>query len=126
MTVNRIRIRVKDTDKKIVIPIAQDFDEGLGREQQLRLWDKDQIQDNINPILDFETIRFSPATQAPDMQIFYSLLFATQTTPTGNAAMYSNDYSWAGIYYPDIVKRKNVFNKSFLSLIFILILLLQN
>ena len=28
-------------------------------------------------------------------------------------AMYSNDYSWAGIYYPDIDKRRDVFNKSF-------------
>ena len=113
MTANRIRIRVKDTDKKIVVPIAQDFDEGLGREQQLRLWDFDQIEDNINPILDFETMRFSPATIAPDNDIFYSLLFSTSNQPTGNASDYSNDYSWAGIYYPDIVKRKNVFNKSF-------------
>lgn len=113
MTVNRYKIRVQDNDKKIIVPIAQDFDEGLGREQQLRLWDKDQIEDNINPILDFETIRFSPATQLPNNEIFYSLLFATQNTPTGNAAMYSNDYSWVGIYYPDVVKRKNIFNKSF-------------
>ena len=60
MTVNKIRIRVNDKDKRVVLPIAQDFDEGLGREQQLRLWDLDQIEDNINPILDFETIRFSP------------------------------------------------------------------
>ena len=113
MTVNKIRIRVNDKDKRVVLPIAQDFDEGLGREQQLRLWDLDQIEDNINPILDFETIRFSPTTLAPNNDIFYSLLFATQTTPNGNASMYSNDYSWAGIYYPDIVKRKNIFNKSF-------------
>ena len=113
MTVNKIRIKTKDSDKRVVIPIAQDFDEVLGKEQQLVLCDRDQIERHTNPILDFETMRFSPATLLPDNKIYYSLLFATQNTPTGNAAMYSNDYSWAGIYYPDIDKRRDVFNKSF-------------
>jgi hypothetical protein len=113
MTVNRIRIKTFDKNKRVVIPIAQDFDESLGKEQQLKLWDRDQIENNINPILDFETMRFSPVTVLPNNEIFYSLLFSQVNTPTGNVADYSEDYSWTGIYYQDISQRKQIFIKSF-------------
>ena len=113
MTVNRIRIKTFNKDKRVVIPIAQDFDESLGKEQQLKLWDVNQIENNINPILDFETIRFSPNTLLPNNEIFYSLLFSKVPAPTGNPTDYSDDYSWTGIYHPDISQRKQEFTKSF-------------
>jgi hypothetical protein len=113
MTVNKIRIRATTGDTNIVIPIATTFDESMGKSDALNLWDLDQVQNNINPILDFETERFSPRTIGPNFKIFYSLLFATQPQPTGTLSDYSPDYTYVGITYPDIKDRKNNFIKSF-------------
>ena len=118
MTVNKIIMRTITGDTNIVVPIGNTFDESMGKSDALTLWDLDQVQNNINPILDFETERFSPKTIGPDFHIFYSMLFATLPTPSGNVADYEPDYSYVGITYPNIKDRKNLL-KVFLNLIFI-------
>ena len=106
-------MRTLTGDTNIVVPIGNTFDESMGKSDALNLWDLDQVQNNINPILDFETERFSPKTIGPDFHIFYSMLFATLPTPSGNVADYEPYYSYVGITYPNIKDRKNKFIKSF-------------
>ena len=55
MTVNKITMRTLTGDTNIVVPIGNTFDESMGKSDALNLWDLDQVQNNINPILDFET-----------------------------------------------------------------------
>ena len=71
MTVNRIKIRRKDVDKKVNIPIATDFDESLGREQLVALYERSEMQDNINIIQDFETTRYKPDKSTSTLIIEY-------------------------------------------------------
>jgi len=113
MSVNKFRIRVSGEDKQIVLPISTDFDESLGREQGIKMYERTEIQDNINPIQDFETTRYSPNTQNPNKRIYYDMFFTNLTIPNGSENGYSNDYSVVGITYPDVKTRKQSFTKSF-------------
>lgn len=113
MSVNKFRIRVGNLDKQIVIPISTDFDESLGREQGIKMYERTEIQDNINPVQDFETTRYSPNTQNPNKRIYYDMYFTNLSEPNGNENGYSNDYSVVGISYPDVKNRKQTFTKSF-------------
>ena len=84
MTVNRIRIKRNDGDKKVTIPIATDFDESLGREQLVALYERSEMQDNVNIIQDFETTRYKPDNLInPNNRIYYQIGFMTQAQPTG-------------------------------------------
>ena len=113
MTVNRLRILRSDTDKKVTLPIANDFDESLGREQLIKLYERSEMQDAVNIIQDFETTRYSPDTDNLDKHIIYDMQFSLVSTPTGNSLDYIPDYSVVGISHPDIVDRKKNFTKSF-------------
>lgn len=113
MTVNRVRILRSDTDKKVTLPIANDFDESLGREQLIKLYERSEMQDSVNIIQDFETTRYSPDTDNVDKHIIYDMEFSLVSTPTGNSLDYIPDYSVVGISHPDIVDRKGNFTKSF-------------
>ena len=113
MTVNRFKIRKSDLDKGVTVPFAMDFDESLGREQLIELWERSEMQDNVNIIQDFETSRYSPDTQLPDKHIFYDMQFATISEPTGDPNDYLPDYAVVGISHPDVVDRKNNVLKSF-------------
>ena len=110
MTVNRIKIRRKDVDKKVTIPIATDFDESLGREQLVALYERSEMQDNINIIQDFETTRYKPANlQNPNNRIYYAIGFMTQDQPTGLISDYVPDYTTVGITHMDVNRRKSNF-----------------
>ena len=74
MTVNRVRILRSDTDKKVTLPIANDFDESLGREQLIKLYERSEMQDSVNIVQDFETTRYSPDTDNVDKHIVYDNL----------------------------------------------------
>jgi len=113
MTVNRIKIKRGDGDKKVTIPIATDFDETLGREQLIKLYERSEMQDNINIIQDFETTRYKPITEDDNDRIYYQIGFATQDPPTGNVASYVPQYSTVGITNLDVNRRKSSFTKSF-------------
>ena len=113
MTVNRIKIKRGDGDKKVTIPIATDFDETLGREQLIKLYERSEMQDNINIIQDFETTRYKPITDHPENRIYYQIGFATADPPTGNIIDYVPHYSTVGITNLDVNRRKSSFTKSF-------------
>ena len=113
MTVNSFKIKIDGTDKEVTVPFATDFDESLGREQHIELYEKAEMQDNVNIIKDFETTRYSPDTTDSDKHIFYSMQFMTEANPTGDSNDYLPDYSVVGISHPDIVERKSNFIKSF-------------
>ena len=61
--------------KKVTLPIANDFDESLGREQLIKLYERSEMQDSINIIQDFETTRYSPDTDNVDKHIVYDMEF---------------------------------------------------
>ena len=67
MTVNNFKIKIDGKDKEVTIPFATDFDDSLGREQYIELYEKAEMQDNVNIIQDFETTRYSPETIHPDI-----------------------------------------------------------
>ena len=122
MTVNRIKIKRGDGDKKVTIPIATDFDETLGREQLISLYERSEMQDNINIIQDFETTRYRPETDTPALvaistgnngRIYYNIGFATEDPPTGNLLDYVPQYSTVGITNLDVNRMKSSFTKSF-------------
>jgi hypothetical protein len=113
MTVNRVRILRSDTDKKVTLPIANDFDESLGREQLIKLYERSEMQDSVNIVQDFETTRYSPDTDNVDKHIVYDMGFSLVSTPTGSSSDYIPDYSVVGITHPDIVDRKSNFTRSF-------------
>jgi len=56
--VNKFRFIVKQNDTEINIPIKTDFD-NLGREDLVREYENEVLEQIINPIEDFETTRFS-------------------------------------------------------------------
>ena len=113
MTVNKIRIKTGDKDRSILLPFATDFDESLGREQSIKLWERTELQDNINIVQDFETTRYSPDTDLPNKHIFYDIQFSEVTTPTGDPNNYKPAYQLVGITNPDIKTRNDNFIKSF-------------
>ena len=115
MTVNRIKILQKDRDKKITIPISNDFDESLGREQLVSLYERSEMQDNINIIQDFETTRYRPITDDPNNRIYYQMGFqiTPNNIPTGSFADYVPDYAAVGITHLDINRRNSNYTKSF-------------
>tara|TARA_Y100000310_G_C20688781_1_gene820848 strand:- start:2596 stop:3543 length:948 start_codon:yes stop_codon:yes gene_type:complete len=113
MTVNRIKIKRGDGDKQITIPIANDFDESLGKEQLISLYERSEMQDNINIIQDFETTRYKPITDHPQGRIYYQMGFALQYPPTGVISDYIPQYSTVGITNLDVNRRKSSFTKSF-------------
>ena len=55
---NKFRFIVKQNDTEINIPIKTDFD-NVGREDLVREYENDVLEQIINPIEDFETTRFS-------------------------------------------------------------------
>jgi len=114
MTANRIRIKIEDGDKKINLPLATDFDESLGREQLVSLYERSEMQDNINIIQDFETTRYKPAKlQNPNNRIYYQISFSSEDQPSGSILDYFPDYALVGISHLDINRRKSNFTKSF-------------
>jgi hypothetical protein len=115
MTVNRIKILQKDRDKKITIPISNDFDESLGREQLVSLYERSEMQDNINIIQDFETTRYRPITDDPNNRIYYQMGFqiTPNNIPTGSFADYVPDYAAVGISHMDVNRRKSNYTRSF-------------
>ena len=112
MTVNRIKIKTGGGDKMVTIPFATDFDESLGREQLINLYERAEMQDHVNITQDFETSRYSPDTTHIDKHIFYDIQFNSGGA-TGNAVDYMPDYFLVGITHKDVVERKENFIKSF-------------
>jgi|TARA_R110000744_G_scaffold114465_1_gene214074 hypothetical protein len=115
MTVNRIQIKRGDGDKKITIPISNDFDESLGREQLISLYERSEMQDNINITQDFETTRYKPITDNINNRIYYQMGFqlTPNNQPTGDIADYVPDYAAVGITHMDVNRRKSNYTKSF-------------
>ena len=121
MTANRIQIRRGEGDKKITIPIANGFDESLGREELISLYERSEMQDNINIIQDFETTRYTPITPPqdpitnPNNRIYYQMGFqlTPNNQPTGSITDYVPDYAAVGITHLDINRRKSNYTKSF-------------
>ena len=114
MTVNRIKILRKDleqNDKRIVVPFATDFDE-VGRNQLVQLYEDSEMQDAINYIQDFETVRYSheeTLNNADNSHIFYDMNFIT----TIGGLDYTNSYSAMDISNQDVRDAQNSFTKSF-------------
>ena len=109
MTVNRIQIKASLGDKNITIPISQNFDE-VGREQLLEIYDEVELQDNINPIIDYETTRYSHLFP-PDNKIYYKFQFRDYNTET-----YNDDFTLLGYTQKELAKKSSAVNKSFFKL----------
>ena len=118
MTANRIQIKASLNDESIVVPIGQIFAEA-GREQLINLYEKTELQDNINLILDYETTRYAHSGVIPvppppvfqDYTSYYEFYFQS-------AGTMMNSFIPQGFSNPELAKNKKSFTRSFFKLDF--------
>ena len=112
MTANRIQIKASLNDEKIVIPIGQTFEEA-GREKLISSWEETELQDNINPILDYETTRYAhsgvvPALSPQDYSAYYEFYFISGGTFPTVPSFYPQNFTNV-----ELSKNKKSFTRSF-------------
>jgi len=105
--VNKFRFTVKQTDTEIDLPIEIKFD-GLGREDLVRQYENDVLEEIINPIEDFEVTRYSHNEWLDDNQNektsttysfhFFNRQISVENTTAANNGMWVSDYNY--IYPP--------------------------
>ena len=126
MSSNYYRYKIDGPPKTayINIPIQITFD-NLGREDGIKEFEEEVIEDIINPISDFETTRFAHATwgTASETNINYDFYFynggSSQTiAATTNANNWAIDYEAAGFLDKEIYYFANSFKGSFFKLDF--------
>ena len=118
MSVNKIKIRINDLDDKnfIKIPIDMEFSSVDQYDVVNRDFINVETEKSINPIVDYEKVRFSPLNNNGDVieDLFINLEFLDD-----NGTMLSNtSYGNIGFNDDDIRFRKNKFLNSFLRLSF--------
>lgn len=114
MTVNRIKIKINNKEKCVVVPIATDFDEE-DREELVKIWERVEIQNAINLIQDFETTSYAHQTyQDSNLNPQRRLLMEFKFFDISGA--YSDDFSNVGITWPEIYRRQQIFTKSFFKM----------
>jgi hypothetical protein len=88
-------IRRQLTDQNLVINTEQDFQTDLGWESNLMLFEEEVLKDIINPVDNFETVRYihSPYTSSGVTQtdIWFYFYFI------GSGGTYIQDYQVVGI-----------------------------
>lgn len=113
MFVNKIKIRLDSlsgkTESYINIPLVQDIDL-VGKSELIEdVFVKNETEKSINPIIDYDLVRFVPTTSNNEVlsKIRYVLDFSGNTT-----------YGSIGFSDDDIKFERNVFTNSFLNLNF--------
>jgi hypothetical protein len=97
--VNKYRIIQSDLDREIIIPVKIEFDL-TGQEDAIKDYENDVVQEIINPIKDFEVVRFTHdetnlTTQKTDVN--YNFFFYDQSTNITNTN-FSNENLWVNSY----------------------------
>lgn len=120
------RFTYNANDKTINIPIEIKFDTA-GRDEIIDIYEDEVVQKAINPIIDFETTRFSHSLWDNDdtkTQAHYKFYFYNPTAPNDflltppSQANWLDDYENAGFLNQEIYYFANSFKKSFFKLDF--------
>ncbi len=129
MNVNRIKINIKDldyTESNINIPLGINFQNVDQSDDINRDFVNDKVNENINPILDYDKTKFTPKKyNTPQIDIIdnvkYRVLFLNNSgsfTTNILGDIVDSKYSEQTFITEDIKFRKNKFTKTFLSLNF--------
>lgn len=135
---NKFRFTVKDLDTQINLPIEINFD-NVGREDLIRQFEDDVIEEIINPTEDFETTRYShkvwyDTSNNPKYSTTYQFYFFDRSMNVANTTA-ANTNLWVSNYnfidssvYPnysgmtfnnkEIYYYSNAFKRSFFKLDF--------
>lgn len=117
MSVNRIKINLTTlksgaTENYINVPLSMEYQLVDTGELIEREFVNVETQKAINPILDYDRVRFTPIDS--NGTIINNIVYNTyHLTPNGS---YTNNYGDIGFVYDDVKFRKNSFLKSFLRI----------
>jgi hypothetical protein len=128
MTVNNIRLRLNNQDRSLEVPIIQNWDIN-GINESIELFERDIIKKTINPIDDFETVRYGHEPWSDSITnitqtstnyefYFYNAVTDTSITATTNDTNWVLDYRANGLSTANVLYREPVFTKSFFKLDF--------
>jgi len=126
--VNNIRLLIRDTEQAIEIPINTNWDLN-GVNESIDVFENEILKQIINPIDDFETIRYSHSTWNEQINgsekssIDYEFYFYSATTDSGvtaetTANNWVIDYRANNITTRNILYNNKVFSNSFFKLDF--------
>lgn len=93
---NKFRFTIGDLDKQVNVPVKLDFD-FAGQGDLIDIFENDIIEQVINPITNFETIKFSHSTIDTDSSINYKFHFFDFSTPIQNTS-FSDNNLWVTSY----------------------------
>ena len=97
MSVNKIRIKIDDKDKNLIIPLQTSFDE-TGRGDLINEYEHEQVAKLVNITKDFEATQYRHGPcgveecDDPSPNIFYNFVFADKTTTTTTWSPNIQDY----------------------------------
>lgn len=118
MSVNKIKLRIGDSHQ-IKIPISLDFNTMDQSELVNRDFVTNAITESINPIVDYERVRFTPITSTElDYTIIENLNITVNLLNDDGNLYDTTTYGDVGFTNDDITYGKNRFLQSFLSLNF--------
>lgn len=118
MFVNKFKINISTipsgaTATTINFPISMDFQNVDQAELIDRVFVDTEVENSINPILDYDKVRFLPITSNGDL--ISSIIYDVKLLKNGS---YVNNYGDIGFSDDDITYRKNNFKQTFLNLSF--------
>lgn len=118
MFVNKFKINISTipsgaTETTINFPISMDFQNVDQAELIDRVFVDTEVENSINPILDYDKVRFLPITSNGDL--ISSIIYDVKLLKNGS---YVNNYGDIGFSDDDITYRKNSFKQTFLNLSF--------
>lgn len=118
MFVNKFKINISTipsgaTATTINFPISMDFHNVDQAELIDRVFVDTEVENSINPILDYDKVRFLPITSNGDL--ISSIIYDVKLLKNGS---YVNNYGDIGFSDDDITYRKNNFKQTFLNLSF--------
>lgn len=128
MTVNNIRLRLNNQDRTLELPILQNWDLN-GVNESIEVYENEIIKKIINPIDDFETVRYAhepwsdtingvTKTSTNYQFYFYSATTDTSITATTDDSNWVIDYRANGLSTANVLYREPVFSQSFFKLDF--------
>jgi hypothetical protein len=94
--VNKFRFSLSEVDKQINVPVKLDFD-FTGQGDLISIFENDIIEQVINPIRNFETIKFAHKSVENDSSINYKFYFFDYSTNIQNTT-FSNENLWTNSY----------------------------